>query len=309
MRPFAARIVLRQNFNMNHPHYITVFGATGKIGTMLLHHLSAAGIPTIAVTRNKTQVQALPFITWMEADMTVPSSLAPVLENSRSVFLLSGYDRQLVAAQTHVIQAAKEAGVTHIVKVSSGTTNPDTPLYMPESAIALAHGAIEQVLKSSGIPWTLLQPNGFMQNWLGELSATVQRERKIYSATGDGTRAYIDARDIAETAFTVLTRPEPHLDKAYLLTGGEAINIAELAAIISREIGDTVTFVSLTLAEAQQRMEQAGLPHPAIDTLLAYISAQREGKAGFVSPAVEEILHKPARTAANFIRDHIVSFR
>lgn len=98
--------------------------------------------------------------------------------------------------QNNVIEVAKTSGVAHLVKLSSGAL--DEHFYIPHSPIAQVHGEIESLLKASGVPWTILRPNGFMQNWLGELAQTVKSERKIYEATGEGKRAYIDIRDIAE---------------------------------------------------------------------------------------------------------------
>lgn len=269
--------------------------------------LSRAGVPTIAVSRRRQE--ALPGVEWMEADLSVPSSLPSTLCKSRGVFLLSGNGDQLVSGQTNVIEAARHSPVEHIVKLSSGAVNRESPFYVPGSTIATWHGQIEECLKTSGIAGTILQPNGFMQNWLGELAQTVKKERKIYEAVGDGKRAYIDLRDIAEVAFTCLQDPEQHAYHSYLLTGDEAIGFGRLAAIIGDAIGETIDYIALTPEEAGQRMTKLGVPPGVIHSLLAYAQAQREGKAAYISPAVREILGKPARTPETFVRDHTEHFK
>ena len=232
---------------MGNKKNITVFGATGKIGAALLGFLSQAGVPVIAVTRDKSKTVDKPFVEWVEADMNNPESLYGTMATSKAVFLVSGMGENFVQSQSNVIEVAKEQGVAHFVKLSSAAVDENSPFYIPNSFIAKVHGQIETLLKASGIEWTILQPNGFMQNWLGELSQTVKKERKIYEATGDGKRAYIDIRDIAEVAFKVLTEPGNHINKTYLLTGGEAVNYRQVASTISHVTGEEVTFIPLQL--------------------------------------------------------------
>ena len=266
-------------------------------------------MPVIAVTRNKSKAVVLPFVEWVEADMADKASLHKTMTNSRAVFLSSGMGTNFVAEQHGVIQTAAEAGVEHIVKLSSAAAGKSSPTHMASSQIGQAHSAVEALLKASGIPWTLLQPTGFMQNWLGEFSERVKQERRILEATGDGKRAYIDVRDIAEVAFHVLTAPSQHVAATYVLTGGEAINYGQLATSLSQVLGEPVTYVALTLEEAKQRMEQKGLPPAMVQTFVAYAAVQRNGEAEYVSNAVAEILRKPARTAAAFVNDYSAWFK
>jgi NAD(P)H dehydrogenase (quinone) len=294
---------------MENKKYITVFGATGKIGAALIEYLSGAEHPVIAVTRNKNKAAAMPFVEWMEADMANKESLYKTMENSKAVFLLSGHSPNFVEEQSNVIAVAKEQGVKHMVKLSSGAADENSPFYIAGLLIARVHADVEAILKTAGIPYTMLQPNGFMQNWLGVLSNSVKDQRKIYEATGDGKRAYLDLRDISEVAFKVLTEPEQHINKSYLLTGGEAVNFSQIAAIISKVVGEDVTYVQLSTDEARQQMEQKGIPQLAIQSLLLYAEAQRSGKTTYVSNAVPQILNKPARTVADFIKDYANWFK
>lgn len=283
---------------------VTVFGATGKIGKELLTFLSYAKILTIAVTRDKSKVIAQANIEWIEADMSNKETLTKTMENSHAVFLCSSISQNYVEEQNNVIETAKDCGVAHIVKLSSPGADKNSPI-----RIAKLHGEIELILKASGLKYTILQPNSFMQNWLGELSETVRKERKIYEATGDGKKPYIDARDIAEVAYRILTEPINHYNKTYLLTGGEAVSFGEIAAAISNAINEKVEYVSLTSDEAKQRMEQKGMPDWAVKTFLAIADGQRNGKAAFVNNTVSEILGKPPRTVDEFAKFYSQSFK
>ncbi len=283
---------------------VTVFGATGKVGKELLKFLSGAGIHTIAVTRDKNKAKEMPFVEWMEADMSARESLNKTIENSSAVFLASSPSDNFVRDQNNVIETAKKCDVAHIVKISSPGASKNSPAAVPK-----LHWEIEELLKASGIQWTILQPNSFMQNWLGEFSKTIQTERKIYDAAGDGKKPYIDTRNIAEVAFKALTEPEKHSNKIYLLTGGEALNYGQVATAISKAIGEKVTYISLTPDEAKLRMEQKGMPQWAIQTFLAIAEGQRSGKADYVNDIVQEILNKPPLTIDDFARDYAGYFK
>lgn len=294
---------------MENTPYRTVFGATGKIGRALLGFLSEAQLPTIAVTRDLGRAESLPFVEWVAADMSRPETLPATMENSVAAFLVSGMGASFIAEQHHVITAAKAAGVKSFVKLSSAAAGKSWPAHIAPSAIGQSHRQVEDLLKASGLDWTILQPTGFMQNWLGEFSKRVKEERSIYEATGDGGRAYIDLRDIAEVAFTVLKDPAKHAGQTYILTGDEVLNYWQLADIIGTVIHHKVTYVPLTLEEARERMEKTGMPQWTIQTLITYAEVQRNGDATYVSNDVQQVLGKPARTAAAFIADYIEWFK
>jgi NAD(P)H dehydrogenase (quinone) len=102
---------------------ITVFGATGKVGKELIKFLSSAEVPTIAVTRNKSKTLEMPFVEWQQADLSEKNSLNKCLKNSTAVFLSSGFSRDFVKEQQNAVVAAKQAGVSHILRLSSAVTD------------------------------------------------------------------------------------------------------------------------------------------------------------------------------------------
>lgn len=289
---------------MNNHKYITVFGATGKIGSELITLLSQATIDTIAVTRNMDKAVKLPFVQWIQADIADEQSLYATMENSDAVFLLSGSSADFVDEQKNVIRVAKKSGVKHVVKLSSGAADKDSPWYIPRT-----HGEVEDFLVSSGMYFTMLRPNGIMQNWLGGIAESVQKERKFYESTGSGRRAHVDRRDIAEVAFTCLTRPAENYNKVYLLTSGKAVNYFEVAEAIGNAIGETVEYIPVSLEQARLEMEKQGMPPALIDTFIAYDTAQLNGETAVVSDSVSRVLGRPARTLENFARDYADSFR
>lgn len=270
----------------------------------MIRLLSHAGIETIAVTRQLGKAIQLPFVHWVEADIADKNSLYHTMAGSQSVFLLSGYSPDFVTEQLNVIEVAKECGATHIVKLSSGAADKNSSFYIPRT-----HGEVEDVLISSGIHYTMLRPNGIMQNWLGDIAESIRKERRFYEATGDGKRAYVDLRDVASVAFECLMHPGGHYDKVYMLTGDRAVNYSDVAQAIGSAIHEPVAYIPISLQEARQAMEVAGMPHALVETFLSYDAAQRNGATQVVSDSVRTILGKPARTLEEFVVDYADCFR
>jgi uncharacterized protein YbjT (DUF2867 family) len=286
------------------PIRYVLFGATGKIGRELLLNFGAAGIPVRAVTRDISKVAQLPFVTWVQADLADPASLELVLSGAKAVYLASSFANNLVELEFNLIEAGRKSGIEHIAKISTKSASPVSEFIIPR-----LHYQAELQLKQSGIHWTIIQPSGFMQNWLGELSQTVQRERKIYAATGDGALSFIDARDIADVAYTALTGGEKHFEKTYQLTGGKALNYFEVADTISEVINEQVMYIPVTEEDLRTRMQNKGVPEPFIHILLKMAETQRLGQAKGVTHTVQQVLGRPPRTAAEFVRDYVEWFK
>lgn len=283
---------------------IIVFGATGKIGEDLIKLLSEAQLETVAITRYIEKSIKLPFIDWMEADMADKESLIKPLSEGKVIFLLSGLSKDFVEEQNNVVQMAKQLGIDHIVKLSSGAADKESQFYIPR-----IHGEVEEFIKETKMKWTMLQPNGIMQNWLLDTAESVRKERKIFEATGEGKRSHVDRRDIAEVAFKILCEPQNHISKTYFLTADKAVNYFEIADIISNTINEEVVFIPMSIDNVREQMKEAGVPEFLIDTFISYDTAQRNGKAAVITNHVKDILGKPARTVEQFVKDYIEEFK
>lgn len=278
---------------------IIVFGATGRIGRELLTEFSSRNVPVVAVTRDRRKATSYPTVLWKVADMNKSESLLNVMQKDDIIFLLSNVSQDFVDAQCKVVSIGKQKRISHIVKLSSGVADAQSTLLIPR-----AHGIVEDVIKSSNIPFTILRSNGMMQNWLGELSESVRNNRLFYESTGYGKRAYVDIRDIAAVAFQVLTHAALHQNKTYLLTGDVAVNYEEVANTISGIVCDHVRYIPISLEEARAQMINQGLPAGLIETFLEYDRAQAEGRADFVTTHIRDILGKPARSLSDFVTDY-----
>ena len=283
---------------------VTVTGSSGTIGTEVVSLLSAAGAPTRAVLRDPHKARPLPHVAWLQADLGDAGLLEPALAGTKRLFLLTGNDPGFGRTQIGIVRAAEELGVEHIVKASALGASDHS-----KSWIGRDHWEVEQAIQRSGMPWTILRPHAFMQNWMGDLAESVKKEGVIYSPIGDGRVPFIDTRDIAAVAAEVLLHPEAHVGKKYVLTGGEAVGYADVAAALTAVTGRTISYRPISMEEARARMAARGAPSEAIDALLAIAAYQKDGgPTATVSPTVERVLGRAPRSMRDFVRDYAARF-
>ena len=153
-----------------------------------------SGTAARALVRNPKDAKNLPVITWVTGDLAKPETLPAAFEGAKTLFLISSISEDTVALQHNAIEAAREAGVTHIVKLSAfGASNHS------KAPIGVWHYQIEQEMQESGMEWTILRPHHFMQNLLAQ-AEYIRKDGVVYSASGDGKIPYIDAPDISAVA-------------------------------------------------------------------------------------------------------------
>lgn len=283
---------------------IVVTGSTGTIGRELVRLLATTGTELRAIYRDIRQTWAAPNVTWVRADLDDPRQLRTALEGSERLFLLTGNAADFARMQVTVVRAAQEAGVRHIVKLSALGASDHS-----QSMIAREHWIVEQALLAGRVPWTILRPHAFMQNWLVDHAETVRAEGAIYAPIGEGRVPFIDTRDIAAVAVEVLLHPDEHAGKKYVLTGPEAVSYYEVAAALSDATGKPVTYRPISMDEARARFVARGIEPALIDAMLAIAAYQKAGgPTSVVSPTVERLLGRPPRTIRDFARDHARRF-
>lgn len=281
---------------------ILVTGATGNIGSKVLRRLSEAGVETRALSRDPSRGETLPHVEWAEADLAAPETLPPVFDGVDRLFLLTGNVRPMARLQTNAIDEAVAAGVEHVVKLSARGAQPES-----KSAIGRWHHEVETHLKAAGLPWTMLRPHVFMQNLLDQ-AGRIRTEGTIRAASGDGRIPFIDTRDIADVAATVLTE-DGHADETYLLTGGVALDYSQVAAVIGGATGRNVQYVAESFDEARARLRNEGLPNWLIDSRLALAAYQRAGgETARVTRDVFEVTGRPPRSMVQFAYDYRRTF-
>lgn len=280
---------------------ILVTGATGTIGGEVTRQLIAAGVRPRILVRDPAKAKAFEGKADIaQGDFTDAASLDRALKGVEKLFLAYSGPNQ-TEVESKVVDAAKQAGVKHVVKLS--VFGADT------GALTFArwHRPVEQRLEQSGMQWTHLRPLNFMTNTFGFIE-TIKSQGAFYAPTGEGKTSFIDPEDIAAVAVKALTQPG-HEGKAYLLTGPEALSGADQAAHLSKALGKPVKFVDVPPDAARQSLSNLPLPPGTLDALLDLMSGMKRGLASEVTPTVEQVLGRKPRTFADWCQRNAAAFR
>jgi uncharacterized protein YbjT (DUF2867 family) len=282
---------------------ILITGATGRVGGATLQHLLRRGVPVRALIRNpqKAASVASSGVETVIGDLAQSCSLEVALEGITAALLVSPLDPRQVELQGNFIDAAKQVGDVHVVKISGLGTALDSPVRSGRW-----HAQTEKYLEDSGLPFTHLRPPFFMQNIL-RFAPTIRASGEFVGALNRGKVAMIDVDDIAAVAATVLTTPG-HAGKAYLLTGPEALSYQDVAQKLSRSLGRPVTYKNVPMTVMRERLLASGMPEWQVDVQVDFSTALGAGQASTVTDTVEAVTGSPPRTFDQFIRGHIALF-
>src|ERR1700676_1159330 len=265
---------------------ILVTGATGLNGSELVRRLSAKGIPSRALVRNLAKAQALAAMSHVEVvegDMARPDSLTTALRGVERAMLISSSDPTMLEVQSSFIDAARKAGVKHVVKLSGIIPELDSPF-----RFARMHGEIEQRLEASGLAFPHLRAGEFMASYFRQVPNIVAKSA-LFLPMEDARIASIDVGDIAEVAAIVLTSAG-HEGKVYPLTGPEALTMTDVAAKLSAVTGKTIRYVNVAPEDARKAQLAAGMPPYLVDALAELFAERPKGREGNVSPVAQTLL-------------------
>jgi uncharacterized protein YbjT (DUF2867 family) len=284
---------------------ILVTGAAGLNGSELVRRLSAKGIPSRALVRNPAKAQSLaslPNVEVVEGDMARPDSLTDALRGVERAMLISSSDQTMVEVQSSFIDAARRAGVQHIVKLSGIIPELDSPF-----RFARMHAEIEKRLEASGVAYTHLRAGEFMPSYFRQVPSIVARG-VMALPMGDARIASVDIGDIAEVAIAALTTPG-HEGKTYPLTGPESLTMADVAAKLSAAIGKPVRYVDVPPEDARQARLAAGMPPYLAEGLDELFAERRQGKESTVWPTIQEVFGWAPTSFDEFARRNAAIFR
>ena len=284
---------------------ILITGATGLNGSELVRRLSAKGIPSRALVRNPAKAQilaSLPNVEVVEGDMARPDSLTEALRGIERAMLISSSDPTMIETQSSFIDAARRAGVRHVVKLSGIIPELDSPF-----RFARMHAEIEQRLEDSGLAYTHLRAGEFMPSYFRQVPSIVARGIMALPMA-DARIASVDIGDIAEVAIVVLTT-SGHEGKTYPLTGPESLTMAEVAEKLSAAIGKTIRYVDVPPEEAKAARLAAGMPPYLAEGLDELLAERRRGKESKVWPTIEEVFGLKPTRFDEFARQNAAIFR
>jgi uncharacterized protein YbjT (DUF2867 family) len=278
---------------------ILVTGGTGTVGTQLVNMLHKAGQPFSVLTRDKAKSEDLNArnIETVIGDFSDRASLSRAMQDVDKLFLLTPPAPEMVDWQTAAIEVAMNEEVQHIVKLSIVGVQLEADI-----SLVKWHRQVEQTLRSSGVDYTMLRPHSFMQNWLA--SAAAIRQGFLYGTTGEAQIPFVDARDVADLAYHVLTG-EGHEGKAYVVTGPEATSMPEVAEALAKASGHTVEYVNVPPEAGKQAMVETGLPEWLASDLTQFNKLWAAGTDAIPTADYQQVTGNRGRTVNDFARDYV----
>lgn len=271
---------------------IVVTGATGQLGRLVVEGLRKQGADVVAGARNTAADLGVEV---RELDYDRPETIEPALAGADRVLLISGNEPgKRVPQHTAVVDAAKRAGVRHLVYTSAPHADT-TPL-----VLAPEHKATEEAIRASGLPFTFLRNGWYHENYLDTIRQGAETG-EIVGAAGDGTVASAARQDFADAAVAVLTT-DGHENKVYELTGDTAWTFPQLAAQVAEVAGKPVTYRNLPGAEFQQFLVDQGTPAEVAGFVAALEQNIADGTLGHTPGDLRTLIGRPTTPVADTIK-------
>jgi len=254
-----------------------------------------------AATRNASGAAFSASVNAVHFDFEKPETFTPALKGVDMVFLIArpGDNHSDQAAQPFIDEAKRE-GINLIVNLTAMGTEMDETLMLR---------VLEKYIESSGIPFVHLRPNWFMQNFdSGPIYADIMLTGAIHLPAGDAGLSFIDTSDIAAVACKVLCNPG-YENKAFTLTGSEALSHFDVTAKISGVAGRTISYVPISEESARSGLEAKGVPLGLVERWTDFFRKVRTGLCASISPDVENVLGRPPISFDQYVRDYASSWK
>lgn len=278
---------------------ILVSGATGGIGGELCRLLGDAGVPFRALCRKPSQVETLRRngMDAAQGDFDRPETLPAAMQGCDTMFLITPPTPEQVRQETGAINAAKRVGVGRIVKISASDSNVRSPVPWARS-----HALIDHHLRGSGIGWTILKPTAFMQNFLWFKNPIASGF--LPQVAREGSVSWVDTRDVARVAATVLTQ-EGHEKATYFLTGPETFDMKAAALRLSQVLGRKIRYLDLPTPVFRAILRLTGNSRWMAGGLVAQFNDVVAGHHD-IDPTfeIERLTGTPPLDFTTFLRDH-----
>lgn len=274
---------------------IAVTGATGQLGRLAIQRLKtkAPAANIVAIVRDPAKARDLG-VEVRAADYNHCEALEASLQGIDKLYLISSNAvGQRIAQHKNVINAAKKAGVKHIVYTSL--------LHADTSALSVAkeHPVTETDLKNSGITYTILRNGWYTENYTGSIPAALANNA-FYGSAGDGKIASATREDYADAAVSVLTG-EGHDNKTYELAGDKAYTLTELAAEISKQTGRNIPYVDIPEADYAAALTQAGIPADFAALIAGWDAEAKNGGLFSEDKTLSALISRPTTLLADAV--------
>lgn len=285
---------------------ILITGGSGKIGSELVQLLKARGADFKVMAR-KEEVRAdlkSRGIASVAGDFAQAKTFTPALAGVRTIFLLTVPSPTTEVQEGHFLEAARKAGVQHIVRLSAQGADP-----WAASNLLRVHGRCEAQLETCGLGWTILRPTMFMQNLAPMYGEAIAKTSTLYAPAGDARIPFVDTRDVAAVASVVLTS-EGHEGLVYEITGSVCETYAGVAEILGAKLGRAIKYVDVPEDAAFQSMINMGMngwfAHGIITLFHAF---KANGDTAVPRGTVTRLTGRQPRTLQDYVQENLKAFQ
>ena len=274
-------------------------GLTGAVGTEIIKLLPEYGIPARGLVRNLDRAEAIrqAGVEVVGGDLEDRDVVNAALRGCERAFLLMANSRQQLELEKGFVDAAVEAGVGHIVKMSANGADANST-----SLLKRYHGDAEQYIRESGLSYTLVRPNFFMQNML-HIAGSIVAEDKFYMPMRDGQVGIIDVRDVARFVLDVLTG-SGHDGMTHEVTGPELVSFHDIAAQLSEVMGRKISYIDVPAEDFKQSLVHWVPDDWYVETVSEMFELTAQGRGALLTDAHTRVTGRAPTTLRRFFRDY-----
>ncbi|AXB48029.1 SDR family oxidoreductase [Amycolatopsis albispora] len=281
---------------------IVVTGANGQLGRLVVEHLRkrANTSDIVASVREPAKAQDLG-VEVRRGDFDQPETLDTAFAGADKLLIISTGDASdhRLTQHRNAIEAAKRAGVGHVFYTS--LTKADTSSML----LARTHAPTEELLKASGLTYTILRNNWYLENDLGTIAAALATGT-VASSARDGRTAPVTRAEYAEAAAVALTT-EGHENTVYELGAPVTYSYADWATALSEATGREITFTALTDEQAEAQLTEAGLPAHVVGVLVDSNRGITRGDLALAAPDLAKLLGREPVTLREWVEAQAAS--
>ena len=283
---------------------ILITGATGKTGSATAKSLGEKGETFRALIRNEEKKEGLEslggevVIGSIENTEVVNQSMQGV----KTVLVLLPNSESQLALEKQLVDSAKQAGVERIVKMSSIEATPDATSPIPK-----LHLESEEYIKQSGLAWTMIKPNFYMQNLLAS-AGTIKEQGKIFLPMGDGKTGMIDTTDVGKVLAKVLSE-DGHESMNHEITGPEILSFYEVAEIFSKALGKQVDYVDVPMDAYKETLGQFLTNQWHLDAVIDLFKGIAEGGIEDKTDTFNELMGETPKSLSQFLAENSFIFK
>lgn len=277
---------------------ILVTGATGTVGRELVGLLADSAVEVKAGTRRPDHARSRfgQTVEVVELDYDATETWDAAVQWADRVFLVPPpFDPRGDERLVPFLDWAVQSGARHMVLLSAMGV---------DTRERLALRRIEQRIEKTGVAWTFLRPNVYMQNFARDFVARPIRDAGVFRLpAGDAPVSFVDSRDVAAVAAEALSG-EAHFARAYTLTGPTGLSHAEAAQVISGVVGREVRYDDVPESALRDRLHEAGWSDEQAATFAGLLASIREGERADVTADVAKVLGRDPGGFESFARDY-----